>query len=171
MIFWISAPLNANVLFFVGFFLNLIYFMTKLRVLVLSFHYFMDNSNTLGYPLLNKGEEKKPLKVWLARLFALTQFDFGCTIYSWMKTCWWLSKVRQEELPLHAHLHHVQSIQSCLLQCDFVLSKKTIKYLCMRTSIAWKGKMESISIPTFGSTIPYLNSRFNDDNQGFETSF
>jgi len=50
--------------------------MTKLRVLVLSFHYFMDNSNTLGYPLLNKGEEKKATQSLVGKTFALTQFDF-----------------------------------------------------------------------------------------------
>jgi hypothetical protein len=38
-------PLNANVLFFAGFFKNLALCMTKLRVLVLCFTYFKDNSN------------------------------------------------------------------------------------------------------------------------------
>ncbi len=45
--------------------------MTKLRVLVLYFHYFMDNSNnTLGFPLLNKGEEKKPTQSLVGKTFA-----------------------------------------------------------------------------------------------------
>jgi hypothetical protein len=43
-VFWVSPPLNANVPF-CRFILNLTRFMTKLRVLVLCFPYFTDNSN------------------------------------------------------------------------------------------------------------------------------
>jgi hypothetical protein len=32
-------------------------------------------------------------------------------------------------------------------------------------------QMESTSIPTFGSTTPYLNFWFNDDNQGLKLVF
>ncbi len=46
MVFWVSSPpLSANVLFLQVLFLNLTLCMTKLRVLVLCFSYFTDNSN------------------------------------------------------------------------------------------------------------------------------
>jgi hypothetical protein len=41
--------LNANVLFWMSFFLNVTLCMTKLRVLVLCFSHFTDNSNITGY--------------------------------------------------------------------------------------------------------------------------
>jgi hypothetical protein len=49
MVFWGPSPtpfLNANVLFSRVFFLNLTPYRAKLRVLVLCFPIFMDNSNT-----------------------------------------------------------------------------------------------------------------------------
>jgi hypothetical protein len=44
MVFWVSPPLNANV-FFCKFFFNLALFMTKFKLLVLSFPNFMGTFN------------------------------------------------------------------------------------------------------------------------------